>query len=358
MIFNLLLWIIGWILFVNPRVIPQNLKCKINSGISVIIPARNEEVNIGELLKSLREQREKIDEIIVVDDNSSDKTAQIAKEMGAKVIQLREEPPYGWQGKAWACWNGFLHSRGSIIVFLDADVRISPDALRNLLCLYKERKGLISVWPYHQIGKFSESFSFLFNLIALFPMRITGVFKKNLKPMGAFGPCIVTSREDYHKTGGHLSVKGSVVEDVMLGKLYMKNGIPVMNFLGWRMVSFRMYPKGINSMVEGWGKNIAIGLSLLDFISFLLLFLWITGAISAGFFLDIRRIGIFHSLVLYLLYSFQIYTISKKIGSFGLIPSFLFPVYFLFFVAIFLFSFSQTYILRRVFWKGRKVRID
>lgn len=72
----------------------------------------------------------------------------------------------------------------------------------------------------------------------------------------------------------------------MLRKLYMKNGIPVMNFLGWRMVSFRMYPKGINSMVEGWGKNIAIGLSL--------------------------------------------------------------------FVAIFLFSFSQTYILRRVFGREEK----
>ncbi len=358
MIFNILLWIIGWILFVNPRVIPQNPRCKNNSKISVIIPARNEEENIGELLKSLREQTEKIDEIIVVDDNSSDKTAQIAKEMGAKVIQLREEPPSSWQGKAWACWNGFLQSRGSIIVFLDADVRVSPDALRNLLCLYREKKGLISVWPYHKIGKFSESLSLLFNLIALFPMRISGILKEFLKPMGAFGPCIVTSREDYHKTGGHLSVRGSVVEDVMLGKLYLKNGISVMNFLGWKKISFRMYPKGILSIFEGWGKNIAVGLSLLDFISFFLLFFWITGAISAGFFINIKKIGAFHSLTLYLLYSFQIYAISKKIGSFGLISSFLFPIHFLFFVVIFLFSFSQTYILRRVVWKGRKVRID
>ncbi len=354
---NIILWVLGWLLFIRPKIIPSNLNCKKDFDISVIIPARNEEENIRGVLKSLKDQTETIDEIIVVDDNSTDRTAFIAKEMGAKVIQLKEEPPPGWQGKAWACWNGFLQSKGKIIVFLDADVRLSPDAIKRLLCIQREKKGLISVWPYHQIGKFSESFSFLFNLIALFPMRISGIFKDFVKPMGAFGPCIVTLREDYYRTGGHFSVKGSVVEDLMLGKLYIKNGIPVSNFLGWKSVSFRMYPKGINSVVEGWGKNIALGLSILDFISFFFLFFWITGAISAGFFLNLKRFGIINSLFLYFLYSFQIYVISKKVGSFGLTPSIIFPFYFLFFVLIFLYSFSQTYIVKRVSWKGRRIRI-
>lgn len=358
MLLNIFLWILGWLLFMKPRIIPHNINCKSDSNISVIIPARNEEENIREIIKSLKEQTEKIDEIIVVDDNSTDRTASIAREMGAKVIQLKEDPPPGWQGKAWACWNGFLQSKGRIIIFFDADVRLFPDAINRLVCLHREKKGLISVWPYHQIGKFSESFSLLFNLIALFPMRISGIFRDFSKSMGAFGPCIVTSREDYYRTGGHFSVRESVIEDVMLGKLYIKNGIPVRNFLGWKFISFRMYPKGINSVIEGWGKNIALGLTTLDFLSFFLLIFWVTGAISAGFLLNLKKFGTFFSFFLYFLYSFQIYAISKKIGSFGLIPSLLFPFYFLFFVLIFLFSFFQTYIVRRISWKGRKIRID
>ena len=189
------------------------------------------------------------------------------------------------------------------------------------------------------------------------PPKIMKLFKNIFKPMGAFGPCIVTTREDYYRTGGHLSVRGSVVEDVMLGKIYLKNGIPVYNFLGWKMVSFRMYPKGIHSIVEGWGKNIALGLSLLDFFSFILLFLWIIGGVSAGFFLNSKSTGFFNSLILYFLYSFQIFILSTKIGSFSLISSILFPLHLIFFLFIFLFSFFQTYIIKRVVWKGRRVRI-
>lgn len=358
MLLNFILWLLGWVLFLKPKVVPQHLKCGSSSEVSVIIPARNEEDNIKGILKTLKEQTVKIDEIIVVDDNSTDRTAIIAREMGAKVIQLREDPPPGWQGKSWACWNGFLHSRGKIIVFVDADVRFSPDALKNLICLQKEKKGLISVWPYHKIGGLRESLSFVFNLFALFPMRVSGIFKNFAKPMGAFGPCIVTSREDYNKSGGHSSVKYSVVEDVMLGKLYIKNGIPVNNFLGWKQVSFRMYPKGIRSIFEGWGKNIALGFSLIDFFSFFFLFFWVTGAISAGFFLNLKKMGTYSSLSLYLLYSIQIYAISRKVGSFGIIPAIFFPLYFLFFVLVFIFSFFQTYLLKRVVWKGRRIKID
>lgn len=358
MLFNLILWLLGWILFFKPKVVPQSLKCSSSSEISVIIPARNEEENIEGVLKSLKEQTEMIYEIIVVDDNSSDKTAEIARRMGAKVIQLKEDPPPGWQGKSWACWNGFLNSKGKIIVFIDADVRLAPDALKNLVCLYKEKRGLISVWPYHKIGKLRESLSFVFNLVALFPMRVSGILKNFAKPMGAFGPCIVTSREEYNESGGHASVKDSVVEDVMLGKLYLKNGVPVNNYLGWKQVSFRMYPKGVKSIFEGWGKNIALGLSLIDFISFFFLFFWLTGVISAGFFLNLKKTGTWASVSLYCLYSIQIYAISKKVGSFGVIPPLFFPLYFLFFMLIFAFSFFQTYILKRIVWKGRRIKID
>ncbi|MGQ9618044.1 MAG: glycosyltransferase [Candidatus Aminicenantia bacterium] len=346
----------GWFLFLNPRILPSKLSCKNIPEISIIIPAKDEEENIGNLLKDLREQSIKIDEVIVVDDNSSDRTAEIARKFEVKLIKLREEPPQGWQGKTWACWNGVLQSRGRVILFLDADVRLSPTALELLVCLQKKMNCLISVWPYHKIGNWIENFSLLFNLLAFFPMGVSGVFKRR-KPIGAFGPCIITSREHYQQTGGHFAVKESVVEDVMLGKIYSEKNIPVKNFAGGDSVKFRMYSKGLKSIIEGWGKNTALGASAIDFFSFAFLFLWIFGIVQSGFFMKMRDLGLSRALFLYILYFVQIYKVSKIAGSFSMISILFFPLHSLFFILVFISSIYQTFVLKKVKWKGRKVKV-
>jgi len=96
--------------------------------ISVIIPARNEERSLPSLLSSLHNQTLKPDEIIVVDDNSEDATAEVADKGGAKVIHAKALPE-GWHGKAWACWTGAKEAQGEILVFLDADTSVQPDGL-------------------------------------------------------------------------------------------------------------------------------------------------------------------------------------------------------------------------------------
>jgi hypothetical protein len=93
--------------------------------ISIIIPARNEEHNLPNLLHSLRGQSTEVDEVIVVDDQSTDHTAMVARGWGAKVVDAGELPA-GWMGKTRACWVGAGHSAGSLLVFLDADTTCPP----------------------------------------------------------------------------------------------------------------------------------------------------------------------------------------------------------------------------------------
>ncbi|MDR0912632.1 MAG: glycosyltransferase [Methanobrevibacter sp.] len=88
----------------------------INNSVSVVIPAFNEEKNISKVISVLMEINY-IDEIIVVDDGSHDKTSQIARESGAILIQHHYN-----QGKGAALQTGFKNSKGDIIAFLDGDI--------------------------------------------------------------------------------------------------------------------------------------------------------------------------------------------------------------------------------------------
>ena len=136
-----LFWLLGFIFLFR---IPP---CKSGIGtrgayspISVIIPARNEEHSLPALLASLKKQTLKPDEIIVVDDNSEDATAEVAEKGGAKVIRAKPLPE-GWHGKPWACWTGAKEAQGEILVFLDADTSVQPDGLLKVMGAYTEKKG-------------------------------------------------------------------------------------------------------------------------------------------------------------------------------------------------------------------------
>jgi len=142
----ILQWLLGFILFAKIRLNHHDEKFNKNSKVSIIIPARNEEKNLSFILSSLKAQTFTPYEIIVIDDFSSDRTNEIAKQYDVKVIQ-NTQLPEGWTGKNWAVWNGFLHSSGDILIFLDADVRLAPPALDSLLTTREKFGGVISVVP-------------------------------------------------------------------------------------------------------------------------------------------------------------------------------------------------------------------
>ena len=112
--------------------------------ISVVIPARDEGDRIGPLLDALS-GAPGVDEIVVVDDGSSDGTAALALSSGARVVPAGPPPP-GWAGKAWALDRGVRSATGAWIVCLDADTRPSPELPRWLVARARhDRLDLASV---------------------------------------------------------------------------------------------------------------------------------------------------------------------------------------------------------------------
>src|SRR6056297_2936349 len=248
--------------------------------VSIVIPARNEAGNIGVLLESIAGQRSRPGEVIVVDDQSNDATAEIARSYaaaGVKVIAA-EQRPEGWTGKNWSCHCGAVQVQGRRILFLDADTRLeAPDALEQLASEQMERGGMLSVQPYHRVHKLYEQLSGFFNLIVMVGSGAFDFWSKEGLADGCFGPCILTDRRDYEAVGGHAAVRGQVVDDLALCGLYRRRGLGVHCFGGRGVISFRMYPGGLASLVEGWTKNMAMGASLSKLRSILLLVIWFTG---------------------------------------------------------------------------------
>jgi len=328
--------------------------------ISIIIPARNEEWNLARLLHSIGEQGMKPYEVILVDDHSEDGTAETARKAGCRVIPSSDLPE-GWTGKPWGCWQGAEQARGDLFLFLDADTFLEKDGLEKLVSTYVKGRGLLTVQPYHRMEEPYERLSAVFNILVLAGMNTFTPWGKSEKPMGAFGPCNLCSREDYFATGGHEKVKGEVLESLGLGKEFMKKSLPVRCYGGRGTVSFRMYPGGIRSLIEGFSKGFGTGAQAVSPGILFMAVGWITGGVAAvrhllhSFILG-EWAWLFQAGVLYSLYAVQFHWMLRRIGNFGFLTAVLFPLPLLFFVAVFTLSFIRIFFRGKVRWKGREVK--
>ena len=326
---------------------------------TVIVPTRNEESSLPFLLASLKRQSVKPAEIIVVDDLSSDATAAIAAQAGCRVLPAGRRPR-GWLGKTWACWVGARAAGHELLLFLDADTRLERDGCGRMLAERAARGGVVTVQPWHEARGAVEKLSSLFNIVAMAAMNAFTVFGEVIPPAGCFGPCILCATTDYFRAGGHRAVRGSVLEDVELGRRFLAAGIAVHCFGGRRAIRFRMYPGGIAQQVEGWSKNMARGAAGTHPAVLAGISLWFTGLFSGTFFLarwgaSGAFLAAVEAGVFYLLYCAELLWMMRKAGNFGALSALLYPLHLLFFLFVFLRSLMLTYVVRSVSWKGRLI---
>jgi len=339
----------------------QNMTTKIFSGVSIIIPARNEEKSLPILMNSLAIQTYKNFEIIVVDDNSTDNTSLVAKEYGAEVINLRSLPG-GWLGKNWACWNGALKAKNKHLLFLDSDTFLNKNALKTIILKYSSAPGAISIQPYHYMEKPYEQLSAFFNAVLIGAMNSFSIFLKIFKPIGLFGPCIFCSTEDYFKSGGHEKVKDKVLEDLAMGQNFLKTGVKINNYIGKGIISFRMYPGGLKNLIHGWSKSFGFGAKTSNVAILILMSLWIMGFFTALINL-IRNIAggsIFYiilSVILYLLFVSLLFAVLFKIGNFNFLISLFYVFPAVFFCIIFVYSIAISFLFKKVVWKSRVINV-
>jgi 4,4'-diaponeurosporenoate glycosyltransferase len=355
-------WSLGFLfLFRIPRCKRSSGKSKSYPSVSIIIPARNEENTLPILLTSLQNQSLIPDEIIIAVNQSQDKTMEIAEREG--VITIQSEPlPEGWIGKPWACYQGAKLAKGEILIFLDADTFIEKDGLKNIVETYAERDGVISIQPYHKTRRLYEQLSAFFNIIGMAGMGTFTIFSNVVKPLGLFGPCVVMRKKYYFESGGHLEVRGEVVEDLALGRRIKKQNIPIYCYGGNGTISFRMYPNGIGELIDGWSKGFATG-AVKTYIPILLAIIaWIGGGISATRYTieviySMNAISILVWTSAYLGYAIQIYWMFFRLGTFKFYTALFYPVSLLFFLIVFLRSFFLIFIRRSVRWKETIIRL-
>ncbi len=328
--------------------------------LSIIIPARNEERTLIRLLSSIHQQTFRPHEVIVVDDQSEDATAEVARKAGCMVLPSLDLPE-GWTGKPWACWQGAQKATGDLLIFLDADTFLEPEGLYLLTSTYLEKGGLLSVQPFHKMERRYERLSAFFNIITMAGMNVFSPLGTKLKPTGAFGPCLVCSKKDYFLVGGHEIAKGEVLESLVMGREFLRANLNVHCYGGKGTISFRMYPDGVRTLVEGFSKGFGTGAKAVSLGCLLMIVAWVFGGVGVSRQLIQSMIlgnmtefaGWF---LLDVLYIFQIYWMLQRIGNFGFATALLFQIPLLFFVVVFITSIFHIFLARKVRWKGREVK--
>lgn len=324
--------------------------------ISVIIPARNEETNLGYLLSDLNAQSLSPYEVICVDDCSTDNTTQVAQKYGCKIINIKEKPE-NWIGKSYACQLGADEALGDFLLFLDADVRLGKNGLMKILCAYQKENCTVSFQPRHIVKNLYENFSLFFNLIQY---AANGLGIKGGQNIGLIGPVIFISKRDYNIVGGHSSIKESVIDDISLGVELKKHEIPFKLFLGDNDIYFRMYSGGFLDLFRGWMKNIASGAVKTPIVRFILIFLFITSSISVPLNLITNSVELnvnylIAFIALYFLWVLFFIIVARKIGNFNIAFMIFYPIPLFMFLLICIISFLKKLLHIKTDWKGRKV---
>jgi len=229
--------------------------------ISVLIPARNEERSIAACVESVLASRHVQLEVIVLDDHSEDRTAQIVRQISRNDSRLRFEPapplPPGWCGKQHACFALSKLARYPILSFLDADVRLAPDALARMAAFLTESKaGLVSGFPRQETGTFLEKLLIpLIHWLLLCYLPLWGMRHSRRSAFGAgCGQWFMTPREAYEKAGGHEAIKESLHDGLTLPRAYRRAGYLTGICETTDLAVCRMYRSG-SAVCNGLAKN-------------------------------------------------------------------------------------------------------
>lgn len=229
--------------------------------MSVLIPARNEEAAIGTAVKSALGSQDVDLEVIVLDDHSEDRTGAIVEELAAadprvRLVSAPELPP-GWCGKQHACHCLAQLARNPLLVFLDADVQLAPDALARMAAFLEISKSdLASGIPHQQtVGLMEKLLIPLIHFILLGFLPIARMRRSLLPSLSAgCGQLFIARSEAYHSMGGHAAIRGSLHDGIKLPRQFRAAGFKTDLFDATELASCRMY-RNARDLWFGLAKN-------------------------------------------------------------------------------------------------------
>jgi hypothetical protein len=236
-------------------------------AVSVLIPARNEELSIGDSVAAALKSEGVELEVVVLDDSSEDRTAEIVRSLAARDprVRLASAPPLpaGWCGKQHACATLAGLARFPVLVFLDADVRLAPGGLaRAVGFLEKTGAGLVSGFPRQETVTFLERLLIPlihFVLLGFLPMGWMRRFRHPAFAAGC-GQLFVARREAYQQAGGHTAIRASLHDGITLPTAFRQAGIRTDLFDATGVATCRMY-RNAGEVWRGLAKNAVEGIA-------------------------------------------------------------------------------------------------
>ena len=228
------------------------------SRITVLVPARDEEQRIADCLLPLRDDPD-VDEVLVIDDCSSDATAALARALGARVLSGRAPAP-GWVGKSWALQQGLEAAGGDVVICLDADTR--PRAgLARALAGQLEQADFVSAGPRFDCRTAGERLlhpSLLATLVYRFGPGDSRSHQPRASRLVANGQCMAARREPLLAAGGFRHAAGHFTDDAALARALARRGWRIAFRDGAQLLDVRMHASAAEVWRE-WGRTIAFG---------------------------------------------------------------------------------------------------
>ncbi len=246
---------------------PPYVVAQVPQAVSVLIPARNEEGAIRAAVESALRSRGVQVEVIVLDDGSEDRTAEIVRSMRAQDSRVRLETaralPPGWCGKQFACSALSELASHQILCFVDSDVRLRPDGLARMVAfLHSSKASLVSGFPHQELGSFYEKL-----LLPLMHFLLLGYLPLDLMrqtpapSLGAgCGQIFVADRAGYMQAGGHAAIRSSRHDGIKLPRAFRLAGLQTDLCDASDVADCRMYRNG-GEVFEGLLKNANEGIA-------------------------------------------------------------------------------------------------
>ncbi|MEP7358016.1 MAG: glycosyltransferase family 2 protein [Anaerolineales bacterium] len=252
-------------------------------SVSILLPARNEARNLRACVSSLLRQSYPNFELLVLDDESTDATPAVLRELAAGDARLRplagRPLPAGWLGKHWACHQLAEQAGDDLLLFTDADTVHHPEALRDAVAaLLAEDAGLLSAVPRQILGSWGERLVvplLPWSLVSFYPQRLARRVRWPALVM-AVGQFMLFRRAAYQASGGHAAVRAHVADDIALARRLVAQGGR------WRLldatarVSCRMY-HGLAEAYPGFSKNLYAAFNY-DALGLLAVWVWLAVA--------------------------------------------------------------------------------